>query len=233
MNSDASRGEAATKPTPAEEPRLKKFITQQLDKASESFWTWVISGLAIVLVWGWHRISVFLSPLGTRGVPLWLFSLLLTPGVFGLIVFVRWLVHRRTPSMYVTLDPQGCFCQDTLHGTTPALLVYFRATFANGGQDEQLWMYAYPRGTKSLSHFYEPISLPPGTATLDVDVQFFCTRPPGRLKDPYSATFVFVDAGGHKHRQRLSLKLQPKAVIVAAKPASTTHDKSGDLAGPE
>jgi len=41
----------------------------------------------------------------------------------------------------------------------------------------------YVRATKSLSHFYEPISFRPGTATLDVDVQCFCTRPSDHLRD--------------------------------------------------
>ena len=81
-------------------------------------------------------------------------------------------------------------------------------------------MYAYPRGTKSISHFYEPIPLPPETATLGVDVQFFCTLPTRRLKDPYTETFIFVDAGGHKYRQRITLKLQPKAALTAPKPTA-------------
>jgi hypothetical protein len=148
-----------------------------------------------------------------------------TPATFGTFVFIRGLIWRGKLPLYVTLNPPASFCQETVFGQTPALLVYLRATLTNTGNGDGLLMYAYPRGTTSLTHFFEPIALPPQTAAIDVDLQFFCTLPPRHLKDPYSATFVFVDAGGHTHRQRLSLKLQPKAVSAAPKPANTAQEK--------
>jgi hypothetical protein len=90
-----------------------------------------------------------------------------------MVVFVRWLFWRRAPSLYVTVNPERSFCQETIYDQTPALSVYLQATFTNTGLADELVMYAHPRGTESLSHFYEPISLPPETATLDVDVLFF------------------------------------------------------------
>ncbi len=215
------REESADKTKPVRpEPRLKKFFDQQVDKVADRIWTLIFSGLAIVGAGAAHYVPRVTSMLLNPRVALWLFPALVIPATYGAVVFIRWLIYRHTPEIYVTVDPERCFCQETMYGQTPALHVYMEVAFTNTGLHDQLLMYAYPRGTKSISHFYEPIALPPKTATLDVDIQFYCTLPLGRLKDPYTETFIFVDAGGHKYRQRISLKLQPKAVPTPPKPAA-------------
>jgi hypothetical protein len=148
-------------------------------------------------------------------VPLWIFLLVLLPAIFGVWAALgRW---RLRPSLHVIANPLYSVCFEGEIGGKPAMYVRVWGTFTNMSRIPQLLVYAYLEGTTCLFHFHEPISIPPGRAALNVDVQFQCTRPKHLPKDG-SVKVVFVDAGGLKYPQRLNLKVQARRPAAAPAP---------------
>jgi hypothetical protein len=131
INPEPSREESKATSKDQAQPRLKKFFDQQVDKVADRIWTLVFSGLVLVATWAAHHVPIFTSVLLNPRVALWLFPALLIPAAFGSFVFVRWLIHRHTPDLFVTVDPERCFCQETTYGDVAALHVFFEATFTN------------------------------------------------------------------------------------------------------
>jgi hypothetical protein len=199
-------------------------------KIRATFW-WVFDKLAgqlvgkfVVLGGGWvllaggtalavahHKGLTVLAALRTPSIPLWVFLLVLLPAIFGAWVAVRRL-RRRSP-LYVTADPLQSVCIEGDFDGKPAMYIRIRGAFTNMALFPQLLIYAYLKGTTCLTHFYEPVSIGPGKAIVNVDVQFQCTRPK-RLPRGHSVNVVFVDAGGFKHPQQLNFRVQAAPAVV-------------------
>jgi hypothetical protein len=137
--------------------------------------------------------------------------LLLIPAAFGVYVFC--CRFFRKPELNVTLNPRSTFCEDIPYGLeTRALRLHLYGIFANTSEDRELLLvYAYLAGTSCLSFFSSPVSIAPGMALIDKDVLSICTLPKRRPRrprhnpEPYKTTIYFVDAAGHKFRQRITL----------------------------
>ncbi len=212
--------------------RVTKLIGRQTEKLVEHFWAWLLApgaGFA-ALVWAWKKRALFTEAVWSTRIPLLFFLLLSIPAAFGIYAFTRRYL-RRSP-LYVTPHPQQSFCSQGGWGDMPSLAFRLQATFTNVSESDVLLMYAYARGTKPLTHFMEPVSIPPKTALINEDVYFVCTFPRRPPKSPYRATFVFVDAGGLRFRQKLVLRYLPAPQPAPSKPIAAPADL-GPSTGPK
>jgi hypothetical protein len=171
---------------------------------------WGLSALGTVRVWA-HQ----------KSVPLWVFILVLVPASFGVVVLVSTFFRR--PDFHVTADPVNSFCSHATWENTPATQVRIAATFANGSKYDVVLMYAYLKGTKPLMHFDEPVHIPP-RSVIQQDVLFFCTGSRRKITNPYEATFIFVDAGGRKFPQRMTIRGIPRPASVPSPAARDAVD---------
>ena len=203
------------------------WLLQRL--AEQAFPTAIVWAIA---AWGTARVWAY-----PKGVPLLIFVLVLIPASFGAVAFVRMYVKRR-PDFHVTADPLNSYCcEATWERNQPAAQVRLIATFANGSDYDLLLMYAYLKGTRPLMHFQGPIHVPPRRA-IQADVLFFCTWPTGIVDASYNAKVAFVDAGGRRYLQRLTIRGVPRQASVSpphvaagassAAPASQPQSKRAD-----
>jgi hypothetical protein len=194
---------------------LDKLAGQLVGKLVLGGWALLAGGT--VLAVAHHKGLTILAALRSPSIPLWVFLPVLLPAIFGVWVTLRrW--RWRSP-LHVTADPMQSVCIEGEFQGKPAMFVRLWGTFTNMGPTPQLVMYAYLEGTTCLSHFQEPVSIPREQAVLNVDVHFHCTRPRRLPKGPF-VKVVFVDAGGFKHPQRLSLRVQARPPAVVPAPAS-------------
>lgn len=173
---------------------------------------WGISALGTTRVWA-HQ----------KSVPLWVFILILIPASLGIVCLVRTLFRR--PDFHVTADPVTSICCDAKWGDIPAAQVQLVATFANCMKYPVLLMYAYLKGTKPLLRFDEPIHIPP-YSVIKHRVLFFCTEPIQKITDTYETTVIFVDAGGSKFPQRMTIRGIPRPVPVPPPATLKAVDKA-------
>ena len=203
---------------------LDKLATQLVDKLLLGTWL-LLSGTAI-LVWRGPRLSA-LATLRAPIIPLWIFLAVLLPAMYGILILLR-LFKRK--DLHVTVDPLQSVCVQVEFDGRPALFFSLRATFTNSSRGSQLLMFAYVQGTTCLMHFHDPLSIGPEEALVGALVQFYCTLP-RRLpnEDRYSAKVIFVDAGGYKYPQRVTLRLERTSTPILTKqqpaPQSTPERK--------
>jgi len=183
---------------------LRKSVEQALPVILPTVLLWGIGALGAARVWA-HQ----------KSVPLWVFIVVLVPASFGVVTLVTRVRMRRRLAFHVTADPVRSYCCDAKWGDTPAAQVLLQATIANSSKYDLLLLYAYLKGTKPLMHFEQPVQVPPHKA-IQERVMFFCTRPKGTIAPSYEPTVIFVDAGGRKHRQRVTMMGLPGPAPASA-----------------
>jgi hypothetical protein len=134
--------------------------------------------------------------------------LLAIPASFGFYAFYRVVLARRYIPLYFTIDPTQAHISEHWNGQTNERLIGLQlsVTVANPRKDRTLILYAYLKGTRPITHFFEPIEVRPFSAMLQQRVLADMTAPKRPKKGVYKGTVYFVDAGGHHFKQKAQIK---------------------------
>ena len=194
------------------EPSTRRFVNRLGEKITDQTIGWLFSGGAVAFITlvaaNWNKIAA--ATWETR-VPLAFLIVLAFPAAFGFYALYRLVRARRRTPLYFTIDPQQTHISEHRDGRTKegVITLQLLVTIANATRDRTLILYAYLKGTEPTMHLSEPIEVKPFSAMLVQRVLTMMTLPKGLKSGVFKSTVYFVDAGGHRYKQKLKTRFTP------------------------